>query len=81
MIKPLFSVLLFVVMVLTGFRCAKNVSDSPGERIDIKIKEVVGYTDIDYDCNGVEVTIPQNDIIAFDQNTQRGTPIYSNVPL
>lgn len=142
--KPLLLSLLFILMIFTGIRCTKNISNSTDEQINLKIKEVVakanspcGSVDSDqslqwlkdivrkaeedkrtkkylgnymgkifltsyhnqpvfyitmilgsgglygyrYDCNGDNVTIPPNDIITFDQNAQKGTLIYSNVPI
>lgn len=39
--KPLLSFLLFTLMIFTGFKCSKNVSDLPSDQINIKIKEVI----------------------------------------
>lgn len=52
--KPLLLILFFVLMIFTGFRCTKNISNSSDEQINLKIKEVVakvgtpcGYVDTD----------------------------------
>lgn len=142
--KRLLLILLFISMIFTGFRCTKNISDSPTDQVNLKIKEVIakantscesvhpdqslqwlkdivmkaegdkrtkkylgnymgkiflasyhnqpvffitmmlgsgGLYGYRYDCNGDKVTIPQNDIITFDQNAQKSTLIYSNVPI
>lgn len=34
-----------------------------------------------FDCNGITVRISPNDVIAFSQDAQKGTLIYSNVPI
>lgn len=40
--KPLLSFLLFILMIFTGLKCSKkNVSDLPGDQINIKVNEVI----------------------------------------
>lgn len=141
--KPLLLILLFILMIFTGFRCTKNNSNSPEKQIDLKIKEVVakantpcGSVDSDqslqwlqeivrkaeedkrtkkysgnymgkifltsyhnqsvfyismamgsggiaayiFDCDGIAVKIDPSDV-GFEQDEQKRTLIYSNVPI
>ena len=53
--KHLLLMLFSILMLFTGFRCTKNISEASDEQIDLKIKEVVGKANTS--CGSVHPSI------------------------